>query len=164
MAVYQSEIVYYNRSCFWSIYQEDITTSAIAENIKEYYPNVSTRCWKRFSATWVIEGQKLNIFKLSGIINYSDFNSCSPTNQDEIIDIDLSHCLNNCRMHANWYTGKIYLVKNRSQIEHMDKDRIRVYVLTFVKGRLINEVIRVTRGKKSFIARLFDKFRFPLTN
>ena len=164
MAVYQSEIVYYNRSCFWSIYKEDITTSAIAENIKEYYPNVSTRCWKRFSATWVIEDKQLNIFKLSGIINYSDFNSCSRTDQDEIIDIDLSHCLNNCRMHADWYTGKIHLVKNRSQIEDMYKDRIRVYVLTFVNGQLMNEEIRVTRGKKSFIARLFDKFRFPLTN
>lgn len=164
MAVYQSEIVYYNRSCFWSIYQEDITTSAIAENIKEYYPNVSTRCWKRFSATWVIEGQELNIFKLSGIMDYYDFNSCSSTDQDEIIEVDLSHCLDDCRMRADWYTGDVHLVRTRSQTENLNKERIKVYILTFVNGQLINEEIRVTRGKKSLITRLFDKFRFTLAN
>ncbi|ULT28495.1 hypothetical protein KUH03_19360 [Sphingobacterium sp. E70] len=112
----------------------------------------------------MIEGQQLNIFKLSGIINYSDFNNCSPTNQDEIIDIDLSHCLNNCRMHADWYTGDVHLVRTRSQIEDLNKERIKVYILTFVNGQLINEEIRVTRGKKSLITRLFDKFRFTLAN
>ncbi len=164
MAVYQPEIFYYNRSRFWSIYQEDITVIPIAEKIREYYPNVSVEYWKRFHITWVIEGQKLNIFKLSGITSDPDLNCYSPSDQDKTIEIDLSHCLDDGRMLANWYTGKIHLVKNRSQIEDMDEERIKVYVLTFINGKLINEEIQVTRGKKSFIARLFDKIRFSLTD
>lgn len=164
MRKYQPEIFYYGRRCFWSIYQEDITTFSIAEKIKEHYPHVNTRCWKRFLATWVIEGQKLNIFKLSGIISDSDVNSFPPTDQDKTTEIDLSHYLDDGRMLANWYTGEVHLVKNRSQIENIDNERIKVYVLTFVNGQLMNEEIRVTRGKKSFITRLFDKFRFQQTN
>lgn len=157
MAVYQYQIFYYNRSRFWSIYQEEKTTISIAEKIREHYPNVNTRCWKRFSATWVIEGQQLNIFKLSGVINDSDFSCCPSTDQAKIIEVDLSHCLSDSRMLANWYTGEIHLVKNRSQIEDMDKDRIHVYVLTFANGQLMNEEIRVTRGKRSFISKIFDR-------
>ncbi|MEN5235056.1 hypothetical protein [Sphingobacterium faecium] len=157
MNIQQSQIFYYNKSRFWSIYQEEKTTISIAEKIREYYPNVNTRCWKRFSATWIIEGQQLNIFKLSGVINDEDFNCCSPTDQDEIIEVDLSHCLDDGRMLADWYTGEIHLVKNRYQIEDMDKDHIQVYVLTFVCGQLMNEEIRATRGKRSFIAKIFDR-------
>jgi len=164
MRKYQPEIFYYNRSCFWSIYQEDITTFSIAEKIKEHYPHVNTRCWKRFPATWGIEGEQLNIFKLSGIISDSDFNSSPPTDQDKTIEIDLLHLLDDGRMLANWYTGEVHLVRNRSHIEIMDKERIKVYILTFVNGQLMNEEIRVTRGKKSFITQLFDKFRFQSTN
>ncbi|MEJ5090926.1 hypothetical protein GEO21_12835 [Sphingobacterium faecium] len=157
MNIQQSQIFYYNKSRFWSIYQEEKTTISIAEKIREHHPNVNTKCWQRFSVTWVIEGQQLNIFKLSGFINDSDFSCCPSTDQDKIIEVDLSNCLSDGRMLANWYTGEIHLVKNRSQIEDMDKDRIQVYVLTFVNGQLMNEGIRVTRNKRSFIAKIFDR-------